>query len=79
MSGSNDYKQYVPRKWVSVDFGTPSKAVTKVLVRTTEGFVEECSYNRHTKVWTSTEDGSTIDNVKEWSLLADSVPARRPT
>lgn len=74
----NDYRQYEQRKWVPVEYGTPSKELEKVLVMTSEGFVEECRYSRHDKVWYRVEDDSVVGNVKSWAVTQDSFP-RRPT
>lgn len=71
---NNAYKNIVPRKWIPTAYGTPNKNVTKVLVKTAEGFIYEAVYNRHGKDWLNTNDGSIIRDVKEWSLCSDSVP-----
>ena len=59
-------------KWVSVAWGTPSKEVSKVLMRTSDGFVEEGSYNRRTKTWVRS-DGTKVESITHWSLLPDSL------
>ena len=76
---NNDYKNIIPRNWIPVDYGTPNKNVVKVLVRTSEGFVHEGSYNRHSRNWVSTADGSIITDVVAWSLCSDSLPEQTRT
>lgn len=70
---NNEYKNILPRKWIPVEYGTPNKNVTKVLVKTAEGFVHEGTYNRHGRSWLSTTDGSVIHDVVAWSLCSGSI------
>ena len=65
-------KEHQTIKWVSASWGTPSKEVSKVLMRMQDGFVEEGSYNRRLKTWVRT-DGTKIEGVTHWALLPDSV------
>lgn len=75
---NNQFPRFTP-KWVSADFGTPSKEVQKVLVKTADGSITECTYNRHNRTWTKTGTGGVVSDVKAWALLPDSLPARRST
>lgn len=75
---NNELHRYNPH-WVPVDFGTPSKEVTKVLVKTKDGTITECTYSRHNRTWATTESGKILTDVKAWALLPDSIPQRRTT
>ena len=72
----NQFPRFTP-KWVLVDFGTPSKEIEKVLVKSSDGTITECKYNRHTCTWTKTSNESVVRDVTAWALLPDSLPARR--
>lgn len=69
-------KEHMTVKWVSVDWGTPSKAVSKVLTRTADGFVEEGTYDRRGKAWRRL-DGTPLEGIVAWSLIADSLPPKK--
>jgi len=62
-------------KWVPVSYGTPSKEISKVLARMSDGFVEEAMYNRRRKEWTRM-DGTLLNDVQSWSLTYDSIPPK---
>lgn len=76
MNNDNFQQQHRTIKWVPVSWGTPSKEVLKVLTKTADGFVEEGIFNRRNKTW-ARPDGTRLENVTHWSLIPDSIPARR--
>lgn len=63
-------------KWIPVDWGTPSRAVSKVLTKNADGLVAEGIYDRRNKTWTKL-NGSRLDGITHWSLIPDSLPARK--
>ena len=77
MNTDNFAENHRTLHWVSVEWGTPSKKVTKVLMRRANGLVEEGAYNRKTRTWVR-DDGLTVTDIVQWSLLPDSIP-QRPT
>lgn len=63
-------------KWIPVDWGTPSRAVSKVLTKNADGLVAEGIYDRRNKTWTKL-NGSRLDRITHWSLIPDSPITRK--
>lgn len=63
-------------KWISVDWGTPSRAVTKVLTKNEDGIVGEGIYDRRNRTWAK-PDGSRLDRITHWSLIPNSPITRK--
>jgi len=78
ISTTNNKATKEPRtlKWIPVDWGTPSRAVSRVLTKNEDGIVGEGIYDRRNRVWTK-PDGSRLDKITHWSLIPDSPITRK--
>ena len=58
--------------WVDVSYGKPCHWLPNVYVRTENGLVYKCHYDRNTHKW-KREDGTIVNRIVAWKLIPKPV------